>query len=158
MTKHHATLAGMWLLALLVLTGNSGCTYELTGKVIRGDRSKVHHVDADDPRLEYPGLAHAELELLLDPSSMTITRLAKLTTDERGTFSVPVDKFGAGLLEYELGVSCHLPGYDDLWEATDMPRRGTQLLIVMAQGHRRSRPKQDIIEQTLEEVQKLTVE
>jgi hypothetical protein len=75
------------------------------GRVVAGDSSYITIVDQDDFRLhEDNGISGVLLKLQLDPGRINRREIAQETSGESGDFALPVDEFGAGLLEQECGV------------------------------------------------------
>jgi len=115
-----------------------GCeSYALRGAVVEGQMPGVYIVRADDARLEQVGLANAVVEPTLDPDSMRPKQLSNALTDDRGRFELPVTEFGAGILEYELGLLVRHEGFKSVWQKMPMPPGNRRLLVVMAPGEDR---------------------
>ncbi len=146
-------IPGSWLrpvrrlaawLTLLLLSGLGGCgPYTVRGTVIAGNASMVTLVKAGDPRLDLAGLDGAVLELRLDPRSLGSESLGGTATQTDGSFEMPLDVFGAGFLEYELGVLARSPGYNSAEGVVKMPGPKQRLLIILARGADRYQPKDD---------------
>lgn len=141
--------AALTLLAAALLSGCS--THQLQGVVIRGSVAAIMVVDSDDPRLlSGEPIPEAVVEATLDPSSLGSTPLGRTVSDERGRFSLPVDATGAGMLEYEVEVIAHRPGYQSWQEVLQLPAGWKRVLIVLPPGEDRRRPGQgDILRETM---------
>lgn len=128
------------LLATVPIIG--GCSsYTLRGRVVEGEVAAVVVVNANDPRLKQPGLAHVRIDAVLDPRSLERQDLGAGLTQDDGTFSMPVNATGAGFLEYDLFIEFHRRGFAPTVEPQmPLPPAGKRLLVVMAPGH--DRPSQ----------------
>jgi hypothetical protein len=133
----NAVACRLTLPALLLLCG---CTYHLEGVVVSGPVAQVQVVSSDDPRLQGPGLEHAQVNLTIDPSSLGAERLRPVTTDSHGQFSVPVSQTGAGVLKYEVSLYCRHAGCAPVQETMDLPPSWKRLLIVLAPGQDQPMP------------------
>ena len=80
-------------------------------------------VSRTDPRLQQTGIPDATVDLTLDPSTLRPIRVGTTITDEHGRFSIEVDQAGAGFLEYEAGVLCHVNGYGTVYQTLPLPTR-----------------------------------
>lgn len=134
------------LLAGALLTGCG--RYELRGKVIGGSVSAISFVEADDPQLHAPGLDAATIELTLDPRSLGRKVVASGPANPDGSFTIPVDQLGAGWLEYEFGLVVRCPGHDSAVEFFRLPSRGKRVLVTLARGLDRYRPREDPLKDT----------
>lgn len=137
-------------LLLACLTALSGCSsYQLRGVVIEGAMPRVEVVSASDARLKQGMLvADAAVEVVVDPNDMRPVRLAPIASDLDGSFSLPVDVTGAGLLEYEIRVVATKPGYQTAVATLPMPGSGSRLLITLTPGRDSYRPSTDILRET----------
>lgn len=123
--------------ALLLLTALGACasSHTVEGKVITGSQAKFESVSADDPRLGQPGVPGAQLEFIIDPKTSLRPRvIGPLVSDEHGRFEVKLDEFGAGFLEYEMGVMARATGHRDNYEVLPVPSARRKLLIILAPG------------------------
>ena len=117
----------------LVLTGCS--SYAVRGVVIRGETSYVELVGKNDPRLEAgQPVSGATIAGIIDPQSLKSTRLKPVATDALGAFKIPVDNFGAGWLEYELGLIVRSSNFTPAEGHVDLPGGGRRVLVVLAPG------------------------
>jgi len=123
------------LLSMLALTGCS--SYQIQGRVIRGPVAAVTIVDGDDPRLSEPNMTGggATIQATLQPDTPTETMdLGTHTTDGQGRFSIPVNAFGSGFLEYEAQLVGRREGNQGAMATIDLPRRGQRVLITLPMG------------------------
>jgi len=124
------------LLLLTVAFILPGCgPYLLKGRVIAGDSPHVLVVPNSDTRLdESPGIPGATISLRLDPNSLGGRELADGMTDGDGRFAIPINEFGAGLLEYEIGVRVRQRGHNTAYDVIDMPGSGLRVLVILPRG------------------------
>lgn len=132
MTRRALLLIACGLTAVL-LTGCGGGTI-LRGKVVSGPQSMVMVVPGDDPRLAGPGIDGVTVALTLDPRSLGRKPLGDGVSYGDGTFAIPINEFGAGLLEYEIGVLARIEGREHAEGFFKLPPGGQRVLIVMAKG------------------------
>lgn len=119
-----------------------GCTilsacgpYQMHGRVIEGDSSYITVVDKDDHRLESTlGMSGVLLKLQIDPGRINRRMLAQETSDTDGRFSLPVDEFGAGVLQLECGVLARKRGFKSAEGVFPLPDKDQRVLIVMTPG------------------------
>jgi hypothetical protein len=122
----------------------AGCgPYVLRGKVVEGRASSIAFVEVDDPRLESLGLDGAIYELTLDPQSLARKVVATGAVEPDGSFAIPVEEFGAGLLEYEFGLVVRRPRHDSAVEYFRLPARSRRVLVTLAPGADRYRALDD---------------
>ncbi len=108
--------------------------YTLTGKVIESEISFVVVVDADDPRLEQPGIAGAEVRLQTDPSKLNREVVGEAVTDGTGVFHIKVDRVGAGMFLYDVGVQARKSGFEPAGLEFRLPPEGRRVLVMMRPG------------------------
>jgi len=130
----------------LLLTGCG--PYVLRGKVVQGSTSNIAIVHHDDIRLAGSGLAGAVIELTLDPRSLGRRVMATREVEPDGTFALPIEQFGAGLLEYEFGLVVRCAGHDSALDIFRLPGRGRRVLVSLARGPDRYRPREDPLKET----------
>jgi len=123
------------LLTMLALASGCQSGYVLRGKVVAGPRSAVMVVPEDDPRLAGPGIDGATVELTMDPRSLGRKKLASSVAMGDGGFQIPINEFGAGVLEYELGAVVQQEGFQTAEGVFMLPPGGQQLLVILARGH-----------------------
>lgn len=132
------TLAIVPVVLALVLGGCSPHT--LRGRVIQGDVSYISFVDGSDPRLleearDITGVPGVTLTLTLDPGRISRDRVAVLASGPDGEFELPVDRFGAGLIQMEMGLTARRSGFQSAETVFTLPLRGgSRLLVVLAPG------------------------
>jgi hypothetical protein len=129
-----AMLMMMCGLCASLMTGCGGGAV-LRGKVVSGPQSMVMVVTEDDPRLAGPGLDGVTIKLTLDPRSLGRKPLGAGSTYGDGTFAIPINEFGAGLLEYEVGALARAEGHQYAEGYFKLPPPSQRVLIVMAKGH-----------------------
>lgn len=124
--------------ALIALAGAAltGCSYAIEGRVVRGEVSMVELVSASDPRLDDPALALSGVgvHLQMDPTSLRRKTIARTVSGRDGSFSVPVDDFGAGVMEFRLGVFARKRGYEPAEGFLGKPAGGRRVLVTMTAG------------------------
>ncbi|MBL8746727.1 MAG: hypothetical protein JNK58_10275 [Phycisphaerae bacterium] len=122
------------LAAMALLTTACG-PHTMRGRVVVGESSYITVVDQDDHRLhENNGVAGALLKLQLDPGRINRRVIAEETSDDDGTFTLPVDEFGAGVLELECGLLARRRGFKSAEGVFMLPSKGKSILIVMTPG------------------------
>lgn len=148
---HLAGLAGVVLMALLA----GGCaSYELRGKVIEGHSPGARVVEADDPRLDEPGVGGAAVDVTLDPGRLQAKRIGSGMSDDDGTFALEIDEFGAGFLEHRVEVRGEARGRRVGRGEMILPGSGKRVLVVVpttAGGGEDDEPDQpgDFLEETM---------
>jgi hypothetical protein len=121
--------------ALLLLAALAGCApYTLQGKVIEGDITFIAIVDADDPRLEGPGLANAEVRLQTDPQRINREVVGTTISSGDGTFSIPFSEIGAGVLLYDVGLQVRRGGYQRAEQMFRLPPSDRRVLVILCPG------------------------
>ena len=60
--------------------------------------------------------------------------LGQHVTDGQGWFSIPVDAFGAGVLEDQAQIVARREGHRGAMATVDLPRRGQRVLITLPLG------------------------
>ncbi|MFW6059288.1 MAG: hypothetical protein ACODAQ_03855 [Phycisphaeraceae bacterium] len=140
-----------WLALALLIAPLAGCSaYQLRGKAVEGATSAIFIVDADDPRLERPGVAGANLYLILDPQRLSTKRLDPQATGADGAFAIRIGEFGAGVLEYEAQLEARASGFRGVAERFDLPGRDKRVLIVLEQGSANAAPRgESFLDETL---------
>ncbi|HEB60267.1 MAG TPA: hypothetical protein ENJ06_00420 [Phycisphaeraceae bacterium] len=125
------------LLILLFLSGllpAAGCQPMIRGKVIAGDVNFIALVDADDSRLEQPGLSDVNISFTSDPDSLGRKDLGSVVSDGTGGFTFTVNLPAAGLAKYELAALARHPGYMPTRGKFILPGDEKRLLIYMKPG------------------------
>lgn len=143
------------LLTVIMLPGCSA--YQIRGTVVEGRTPGVYVVDSSDARLKQTAVADALIQATLDPEKLRPKLLRGTQSDEQGAFAIPVEDFGAGLLEYSLGLFVDADGYSgtETVEPIALPGPGKQLLVVVSAGRskRTTRPG-NTTENLLDEAEK----
>ena len=128
-----------------------GCTgYTLQGRVLSGPVTAVRVVDADDPRLEDPGLAGAVIDLTLDPGSLARISVPPSIAGSDGSFAIPIDQFGAGLLEYDVSIVVRCEGHESAAQVLRLPLAQKRMLVWLAAGPDTRSQRPGLLEETLE--------
>ena len=143
------TLRSLFCLSVAAIMLHGCGPYHLQGRVVQGPTLAVLLVNKDDKRLEQPGIDSAKIELTLDPSSMRPKRLADAITDYNGDFDVLIEEFGAGALEYEIGLLVQRLGYQSLYQTIGLPGRDRRLIIVMPTGRDQLRRRENVLDETM---------
>lgn len=113
----------------------AGCeSYQLRGKAVAGMVSTVEVVDANDERLEGPGLSGVRIEGWIDPDRLDREQLPIRSTDGNGSFAIPVTATGAGFLEYDLYVAASAAQRSQASQTLRLPGANKRLLITLAPG------------------------
>jgi len=131
-TRRDAHAAALLLICALFIGCGPG--YELRGKVIRGDISFIALVDSDDPRLGEPGVAGVELRLQSDPNKLSRETLGETISEGDGSFSIGVDRIGAGLFMYDVGLSADRRGFEHATSQFNLPPSGKRVLVILRPG------------------------
>lgn len=124
--------AGVIVAGACALLG--ACSSSLQGKAIRGDYSGVEVVSDSDPRLAERGLSGVSVHVQLDPTKLKRETLGRAVSASDGSFSIPVDQFGAGVLEYDIGVYARRRGCEPAEAFFRLPGSGKRLLVIMTEG------------------------
>jgi len=132
-----AVLAVLVLLAVMAVVAGGCEPYALRGKVIAGPRSTVEVVGPTDPRFDVPAIEGARVRFVLDPQSAGREALGTVEAGPDGFFELPVEAFGAGSLEYRLGIIARGPGRAPAAEEIALPAGGRYLLIMLKPGEDR---------------------
>lgn len=128
---HQVHLAGLLLIPLLCASCGP---HTVRGRVVRGEASFITVVDKDDHRLKEQGIGGVLLKAELDPGRLEHKTVAQEMTDESGDFGLPIDEFGAGLLEFDLAVLARKRGFSPAEGVFKLPSGSRRLLIFLAPG------------------------
>ncbi len=120
----------------LVAGALAACTSSIQGRVVRGDVSYIEVVDSSDPRLSQggPGVGGVAIHAQLDPTAIKRKTIGRAVSGGDGRFSIPLDEFGAGLLDYDLGVYARRRGFEPAEGFFKLPGGSRRVLVVMAPG------------------------
>ncbi len=141
-----------WTLASLAIIGSGfstmGCSsYSLKGKVIEGDISYVAIVGQDDPRLEEDGVGGVVLRLETDPDRINRETVGEGLSQPDGSFSVPFNQLGGGVLLYDVGLRARKPGYETVEHSFRLPPKNRRVLVIMRPGKSASEEEESVYEQ-----------
>lgn len=144
-----AVLAVAWAM----LSGCSG--YRLQGLVVEGREPGLVLYDQKDPRLEEIGrfgLEQATVEVVLDPNTGKRERLDLVRTDASGRFTVPIEAFGLGTLEYDIGLLIHRPGFQPQWRVIRAPAEKQVVVVTLEPGGGSGRLEVDLLRDTMRDL------
>ncbi len=143
-------LAGF--LSLMCLLFATGCgTYKLQGVVVTGKVAGVEVVDSDDERLQSMPIADATVSAIIDPREMHPEILTPVVCDEKGRFTMEVDKPGAGTVqEYTLNIVAQSPGFAPTNRTLKLPWPGKRVLITLVPGRDNYQTPHDVLKETLQ--------
>lgn len=130
MNRNTRLIVGMLALPFLAACG----PYKMHGRVVEGDVSYIAVVDEADPRLNGVGLEGVLLRAQLDPGTLSTKTVSQETSDAAGNFSLPVDEWGAGMLDMESAVLARRRGFKSAEGTFKLPSSGRRVLIVLAPG------------------------
>lgn len=124
----------------VALTGLTGCGgYKLEGRVVAGEASYITIVDRDHPMLrDGRGLGGASVHLQENPGRLNASTLGRTVSDSDGSFSIPVDLLGAGMLEHNVGLFVRRTGSEPAELPFRLPGKGKSLLVVLKSGEDRA--------------------
>lgn len=140
--------------ALLIAAIGCGEGYVMRGKVVEGPISSISVVGANDPRLAGPPIEGATLRFMLDPRSVDRTALGSIVSYEDGTFGLPMDQFGAGLLLYEVEAVARADKFKQVKATFALPSADKRVLITLAPGQGTVRGNLDEREQIEDELRR----
>jgi len=145
----------LFLLCLVLLLPACG-GYQLRGTVVDGYHPSVSMktpgifvVNANDPRLDTPGLPGATLSLMLDPNSLNAKDIGDAATGPDGKFAMPVGH-GAGVLMYDAMIIAQRPDHITATSITRLPGGNKRLLIVLPPGVDNYKPRTDFVDEIME--------
>lgn len=138
-TTNHRRLAAGACCAFAALIVLSACSegYHIRGRVIRGEVPSVRVVSGDDPRLSGSNITGggAMIQGILEPNTPTEMKdLGRHKADSQGFFAIPVDAFGARVLEYEAQIVARREGNAGAKGILELPRGSDRLLITLPLG------------------------
>ncbi|MCB9846776.1 MAG: hypothetical protein H6814_00025 [Phycisphaeraceae bacterium] len=125
-----------------VLTG-CGAGYQLRGKVIEGEISFIAVVSSDDPRLDGPGIPGVSIRLVSDPNKLNKEMLGEAVSGGDGSFSIGVDRVGAGFFNYDAGVSADRKGFEHAESQFNLPPSDRRVLVILRPGINRGPGEDD---------------
>lgn len=113
----------------------SGCSsYKLQGTVIEGAQSHILVVDQSDSRLQQRGLGGVHITITQSPMSLGRKQVGEGLSNGRGQFSIPISSFGAGFLEYQMGIVARRKAHVPAQKTMQLPGSDKRLLIILSQG------------------------
>lgn len=125
---------GSLVLAGLCLTLGACQPYTLRGRVVQGDISYITIVARDDPRLSSAGISGVQLNVVIDPGRLDRTRIQGTISGADGEVSIPIKKYGAGLLKYEASLVARRQGFHTAESIFDLPKKNRRVLVVLSPG------------------------
>ncbi|MDX2115344.1 MAG: hypothetical protein SFZ24_06950 [Planctomycetota bacterium] len=128
---HRARFAAALAVASLPLACGP---HTIKGRVIEGDVSAVMVVDKNDHRLQTPGVPGASLKLIKDPARLEPKIIAEHVSGTDGEFELPVDEFGAGVIEMDVGLLVRHRGHRSAESAFKVPGGGKRVLVMLERG------------------------
>lgn len=135
----------------------AGCnSYAIKGRVVRGPIPAVQIVSSSDYRLkETNGTgSSAEVIAVLEPDTPTERKdLGRFITDAQGRFSIPVDAFGSGFLEYEAQFIATRDGNQGAIGKIPLPGSGQQVLITLPLGENNIKAPERFIDSVIREAE-----
>jgi hypothetical protein len=130
--RGNAAVAGLGALSMALASCGP---HTIHGRVIEGDASFITLVDKDDHRLDAKeGVSDVLLKLQLEPGRINRRQIAQETSDRDGYFRLPVDEFGAGVIELEGGLLARRRGYRSAEGVFPIPGGSQRILVVLAPG------------------------
>lgn len=135
-TPRLALLPALALLATLLPGCGEG--YVLRGRVIESENSFISVVDPSDPRLstdDVQGIPGVALHLQMDPGKLNRETITRDVSGPDGEFALHVDRFGAGWMEYDVGLFARKPGFTPAQHFFRLPPDSKRIIIMMARGH-----------------------
>ncbi|MBX3351485.1 MAG: hypothetical protein KF684_01010 [Phycisphaeraceae bacterium] len=126
---------------VLALSTLAACSsYTLSGRVVPGDVGYATFLDANDPQFSgASGIGGVTVRVWTDPQKLNRKMVASGVSNPDGTFSLEIDEFGAGFLDYDISVEATRPGYAPVEDYFKLPGKGRRVLIMMTPG-RDTRP------------------
>lgn len=135
--KRMRCVAGLGVAAACGAIGGCGEGYMLRGRVIEAQTSYIALVDPSDPRLsadDASGIPGVSLHLQMDPGKINRETITRDVSDGEGEFALRVDKFGAGWMEYDVGLFARRSGFTPAQHFFRLPPENKRVLIMMAPG------------------------
>lgn len=135
--------AALLLIALLAGLLPACGPHKLEGFVVRGPASQVIVTDRSDARIKQEPLAGATIQVTIDPQSLGRRTLPVVRSGPDGSFAVPIDEVGAGLLEYPVLIVIRKVNHDTAASELYLPSGFKCLLVVLKPGKDGYRPLDD---------------
>lgn len=145
-------------LLLLFCCGLLGAcsSYALRGRVVEGPRPGIELVHQDDPRLtQEHGVAEAFLQLTLDPNRLSKKVVGRATSGSDGTFVMPVDAFGSGVLMHEVELDARRTDFLDSKGTFMLPGGKTdrRVLVTVVTGKQKRFDERSLLDRTMDEAE-----
>ena len=143
-------MLGAMLLAGVMLQAGCSGGYLLRGKVVEGDIGSIGFVQADDPRLEEPGVGGVKIVIHRDGDKPWPQRVAEGSSGLGGEVAISIDEFGAGWMIERWLVESYRPGYETHESILAFPAQSDRrrLLITLAPGAASPlRPERELMDQ-----------
>lgn len=139
------------LSAVAIPVTGAGCSgYTLRGKVVRGDISYATIVEADDVRFEDAGMSGVRIALQSNPGRLNRERIGETFTDSAGEFAIRVDRFGAGMLNYEVSFEARRKGYEGVRQMFTLPSRKKRIFVMLHPGEDVLGPEEESLDDEFE--------
>ena len=133
MSDFRSGLLVVTLLFSVLLT--TGCSrYVLRGRVVEGGGAGVMAVSPDDPRLAQPGVPNVEIRVFRNHRRPNPELAVSGVTDVDGSFSLPIEAFGAGWMEETWLIRARRAGYGDAEATISLPSEDGRVLILLGPG------------------------
>lgn len=118
---------------LLTLIGLTGCnaSYTLRGVVVQSDYADARFVESAQS-IDEPGLSGASIQLYRDPSRPSRARVASGRSGSDGSFSFPVDAFGAGWMEEQWEIEVVRAGFETFRMMISLPPARAERRLVLS--------------------------
>ena len=117
--------------------------YTLSGRVVQGDVGYATFLDANDSQFSAGnGVGGVTVRVWTDPERLNRKVVGTGVSNPDGTFSIEIDEFGAGFLDYDISIEASRPGFAPVENYFKLPGKGRKVLIMMTPG-RDTRPSRD---------------
>jgi len=139
------------LLAIMVVTLTGCGPYKLKGRVVQGDASRIAKAGRDDSRWNQPPVGEVRVLVTLDPRRLDHEQVGEGRSEADGSFAIPIDAFGAGVLEHQVQIAAMKDKYTTAARVLSLPGENERLLIVLTPG-RSEKPakKGSVLDETIE--------
>jgi len=134
-TKRRCRIVGRLVVVMVGMALLTGCTtYTLRGIVVSGDDVGVRVVDKKADVLAAPPIQGARLRFTLDPNRLDRKDVGSVLSGYDGSFELPIDATGAGLLEYDILVNAEAPFFGRVREVIPLPGGDKRVVIMLRRG------------------------
>ncbi len=141
--KAPSNIAALVLLTLAAALLPACGAHKMEGYVIRGPASQVIVTDRSDARIKQQPLAGASVQVTIDPQSLGRRTLPIVQSGPDGSFAVPIDEVGAGLLDYPVLIVVRKTNHDTAATEIYLPSGFKCILAVLKPGKDGYRPLDD---------------